>query len=156
MLKIRNAKLEDKIIVAKLWHQYELYEHSLDKRIKVDFEKSYIKQFEEIFKNKSNIIVIAEYDSKAVGIIDYISYKKGKLKIGSLGNAFVLKEYRGKGIGSKLADYVVNKLKKQKCKFIRSAVRVNNKKAQKFWKKRGFKIDFDSIVDYAIRKDLFY
>src|SRR5271170_1222318 len=133
MFRIREAKIQDKKAVARLWHKYDLYEHSLDKRITVDSEKSYIKLFQEILENKSNNVVIAEYDSKIVGIIDYIAYKKGKLRIGSLGNAFVLDEYRGKGIGSKLADYAVNKLKRYRCKFIRSGVRVNNKRAQKFW-----------------------
>ena len=97
---------------------------------------------------------LAECDSAVAGIIDYAVYSRGKLKIGTLGNLFVLDEFRGKGIGSELSEYVLNKIKRMECDFVNSGVRANNKEAQKFWEKRGFKIDFDSMANCSMRKEL--
>jgi GNAT superfamily N-acetyltransferase len=44
------------------------------------------------------------------GIIDYIAYTKGKPKIGSPANVFVLDEYRRKGIGTVLVRYAIRDL----------------------------------------------
>lgn len=153
-IKIRRAQFKDRKNVARLWHEYEIYENGLDERITVGSEGSYEKYFEEILGNKSSIVVIAQHNSSTIGIIDYISYRKGKLKIGSLGNIFVQAEYRGKGIGSKLAQYALDQLKNQECKYIISGVRVKNERAQKFWENRGFKVDLESVVNYSMRKDL--
>lgn len=153
-LKIRKAQITDSRVVAELWHKYELYEHNLDPRITVGSEMSYRKHFEEILSNKSSLIALAELESQIVGIIDYITYKKGMLRVGSLGNVFVLEDYRGKGIGSKLIEYAMDKLRNKKCNYIISGVRVNNSDAQNFWKKRGFTIDEESIVNYSMRKEL--
>ncbi len=80
-------------------------------------------------------MILAEFDSTAAGIIDYAVYSRGKLKIGTLGNLFVLDEFRGKGIGSKLSEYALNKIERMECDFVNSGVRANNKEAQKFWEK---------------------
>ncbi len=154
MVRIRIAKPADAEAVAGLWHQYDLYEHGLDKRVTIESKRSYLGRFKNILKDKSSIIAIAESDSMAVGVIEYVAYKRGMLTIGTLGNLFVLEEYRGNGIGSQLVGHVVEKLKEKGCSTIRSGVRVRNKKAQRFWRGKGFKIDLTSITDYSMAKDL--
>ena len=62
-IKIRRAQISDAEVVAHLWHNYDLYEHHLDKRIEVVSEISYEKQFLEIMQNESSIVVLAECDS---------------------------------------------------------------------------------------------
>ena len=153
-LKIRQANKNDAKVVAMLWHKYDLYEHSIDSRVNVCSEDSYAIQFSEMLEYKSNIVVLAEYDSNVVGVIDYMAYRKGSLRIGTLGNLFVLSEYRGKGIGSALADHVMGQLQSRCCQHILSGVRVNNDNAQKFWVKRGFKIDVESVTNYSMHMDL--
>lgn len=51
-----------------------------------------------MLENRSNWVAIAVYESKIAGIIDYSTYNRGKLKIGSLGNVFVVDDYRRKGL----------------------------------------------------------
>lgn len=153
-IKIRKAQIKDGSVVADLWHKYELHEHELDSRIAVSPMSSYKRQFEEMLENRSGVIALAECDSGVVGVIDYIAYRKGALRIGSIGNVFVLEGYRGRGIGSELIEYATDKLKGQKCRYIVSGVRVNNIEAQKFWKKSGFDIDVESIANYSMRKKL--
>lgn len=131
-----------------------MFEHELDERITVDSVQSYSEQFENFIKSGSARLIVAIVDSKIVGVIDYIAYSKGTLKIGSIGNIFVLEEYRKTGVGTGLASFAMEKLAREKCEYIVSGVRTENREAQKFWEKRGFKIDRLSNVNYSMRKEL--
>jgi N-acetylglutamate synthase-like GNAT family acetyltransferase len=153
-VRLRKAKIGDIDALSKLLHQYDLFEHDLDKRVEVESVKKYKKDLHEMFENKTDIFIVAEDKSDVVGFMSYSIYRKGKITVGILSDTFVVDSYRGKGIGNNLFNYVMNEFKKRDCKFIKSGVRVKNKKAQKFWQKRGFKINFSSIVDYGMRKEL--
>lgn len=61
-------------------------------------------------------------------------------KTGYLGELFVLKEYRGKGISTKIKDVFLEFLKCKKIKICRIDVNPENN-AQEVYKKWGFKID---------------
>jgi len=152
-MKIKKANKGDIEALAKLLHKYDLYEHSTDNLIKVSSEKEYRKEIRDVFKNKSAIFIIAEENGKLIGFVNYSIDNRGNLKIGVLQDIFIEGDYRGKRIGKKLADYVINIMKKQKCKFVKSAVRVKNKNAQKFWQSLGFKINFKPR-EYSMRKAL--
>lgn len=54
----------------------------------------------------------------------------------------VLPQYRSKGIGSRLMDFLINKLKALSCAKLMLEVRSTNSEAVALYKKFGFKTDF--------------
>lgn len=152
-MKIRGAKKEDIREIAKLMHQYDVYENNLDKRIEISSVKSYEKEISEFSKNKSTIFLVGEENGEIVGFINFAIDRRGKMKIGVLQDIFVKENFRRRKIGEKLVDYVLTKMKKEKCQFVKSAVRVKNKKAQKFWERQGFKISYKQ-TEFGMRKKL--
>jgi len=100
------------------------------------------KKLMEWLKKKEAIIYVAE-DKKIVGygmgeVIDYPPFIEGK-KFGELDEVYVLPEYRGKGIGKKLTNKVIEFLKKKKVDTMEGYVDTKNKLALKTWKEMGFK-----------------
>lgn len=152
-MKIRGAKKEDTKEIAKLMYQYDVYENNLDKRIEISSIKSYEKEISEFSKNKSTIFLVGEENGEIVGFINFVIDKRGKIKIGVLQDIFVKEKFRGKKIGEKLVNYVLTKMEKERCQFVKSAVRVKNKKAQKFWERQGFKISYKQ-TEFGMRKNL--
>lgn len=80
----------------------------------------------------SKEVIYVEKDI-VIGYLSYsIMYEKAEIN-----NIYVLNEYRGQGIGSKLLDYLVKKCKI--CENITLEVRKNNINAIHLYKKYGFK-----------------
>jgi ribosomal protein S18 acetylase RimI-like enzyme len=152
-IKIRRANEKDIGILSKLFHQYDLFEHSLDSRIEVSSEKKYRKEILQKFKDESDFFIVAECNSKVVGFISYTTWKQGKIIGGAIDDMFIMDGYRRSGIGKRLARYALNELKKQKCRFVKSGVRPKNINAHKFWRKQGFKIHYHSQPGYSMQKE---
>ncbi|MDE1871399.1 MAG: GNAT family N-acetyltransferase [Candidatus Micrarchaeota archaeon] len=152
-MKMRKAGNKDIVVLAKLLHNYDVFEHDLDKRVEVTSEREYKKYLSKTFRDNSTTYIIAEDGSKPVGFISYVIWKQGKMSAGAIQDTLIIDGHRGKGIGKALVRYVINKMKKAKCEYVKSGVRVKNKRAQKFWKKQGFKVNFNQ-VDYSMRKEL--
>lgn len=53
-----------------------------------------------------------------------------------------------------LVEHVMDQFRSQKCELVTSGVRIKNREAQKFWKKRGFEIDPESEANCSIKKEL--
>lgn len=80
--------------------------------------------------------IIAEVEERAAGyVIGHASGGKGYLD-----SIAVEKNLRGKRIGQKLFDFLINYFKKKKVKEVELEVRVENKKVIKWYKREGFKI----------------
>lgn len=77
---------------------------------------------------------IAEYGGKTVGYMG-ISEIAGE---GYVTNVAVLKQYRNRGIGSKLLQYVVKQAKDNSCEFVSLEVRESNSAAISLYEKTGF------------------
>ena len=86
--------------------------------------------------------LVAEKNGKIVGFILSAKQSKDELRILMLA---VKKEYRGQGIGSMLLKELL--LKFPEVRRIYLEVKVENKKAIKFYKKHGFKIK-EKIKDF--------
>ena len=76
--------------------------------------------------------------------IGYLEYSLIYDRI-EIDNIFVEKEHRGKGIGTKLLEYIINYSKNNKIINITLEVRASNTIAQNLYKKKGF-------IEVAIRK----
>lgn len=151
-MNIRKASLKDINEIVKLDHQYEKYENNLDKSFKITPFNESKNQLIKRIKNKEVSFIIAEENNTPFAAISLSIDKRGKTKIGLIQNLFISKEYRGKGIGEKLVNLALEALKKEGCLYVKSFVTLKNKKAQSFWKKRGFSLE--EIKGYKIMKRL--
>ncbi|MDE1868869.1 MAG: GNAT family N-acetyltransferase [Candidatus Micrarchaeota archaeon] len=145
----RQATLKDAYDVAKMLHEYDLYEHRLDKRIDVTPLTQYKRDVLRYIRTKSLKFLIIFEDSKPVGFVDYrIDGKEGVMN-----DVFIREGYRGKGLGAKLANKIFTEMKRHGCKVVKSGVRVKNVRSQKFWQRQGFKIQHAQL-NYGMRKSL--
>jgi len=152
-LQIKKGKLDDVNNIAYLAHEYDLYEHSLDKRVDVTSIKDYKKDIAKEIKKRRWKFLILSIKKTTIGFIDYKITKEGKTKVGIIGHIFLSSKYRKKGLGRLLTKRVLGDMQKQGCKIVRSGVYAKNKRAHRFWQKEGFKIDFNPTT-YKIEMKL--
>ena len=110
------------------------------KKVTLDEEEKYLKDILKKIKENKLVYLIALDNDKVVGIVS-IGLRTGKMSHrGGLGIS-VAKEYRGKGLGKKLMELIIE-LAKEKLKgleMIELSVFKRNKAAKKLYKKFGFK-----------------
>lgn len=146
MKKIEYSETHDLAILDKFHREYDKYEHSLDKNVKILSTK----QNKKMLSNKKSVIfLLALFKNKPIGLIEY--EKRGKL--GIIHNLIITKYARGNGTGTSMVKIVQRKLKKQGCEKIRSYVRIKNIKALQFWKKQGYTPRLKGF-GYRIKKTL--
>lgn len=105
---------------------------------------------EECFKQCPDWILVTEIEGKIAG---YICYRIDKVKrIGTIGNNTVDPAYRGKGIGTKQVEKVIEIFKKEGMLYAEVTVALNegHKPARKLYDKFGFEPIMDS--SYRFRK----
>jgi GNAT superfamily N-acetyltransferase len=143
-IKIRRAELTDLKTIQKLSYllfkkeQIE-YDSTLDATW--TFGTGGIKYFTDVLKR--GFAAIAESDGQAIGYIvgsklPPYPYRTTK-RTAELGNMFIVKGYRKRGIGTKLIRAFLEWCKKEGCKHIEIEAFAANKKGIKFYRKFGFK-----------------
>ncbi len=145
-IKFRTAKLSDIELLNKFQHGIGIHERKLDSNIKKQGRIIYYTKLDlqKAIKSRNSLVLIVEINNKPVGCgLASISKMHGDWskfdKKGYIGLMYVMKEYRGKGLGSKILNYLLNWLKKKKIKDIRLQVYCNNDIAVNAYKKGGFK-----------------
>ena len=96
---------------------------------------------ESEWKGRLENVLFAMHNDKPVGMIVFVFMKQHKLKhVANIYATFVLKKWRGKGIGEQLMDSALHFIKKNKC-IIKINLNVNpkQKEALKVYQKFGFK-----------------
>ena len=145
-LEIRQAKKNDANIVLDFIKAIAKYEKLSDKvEAKVnDIEKS-------IFDNQDAYVIIAYLDNQPVGFALYFyNYSTFKGRKGLyLEDLFVYKEFRGKGIGNKLFEYLKALAKKENCGRMEWVCLDWNKSAIEFYKKKQA-ISLDNWITFRI------
>jgi N-acetylglutamate synthase-like GNAT family acetyltransferase len=136
-MKIRKANNKDLKSIAKLLLEYDAYEHSLDKNVKL-FSLKEVEKAEKEHMDFGTIYFLAETDKNLLGVLNVNVDRRGKEKIGVLHTLIITKEARRNGIGSKLVKYAFNYFKKKGCSRVRTFIHIANKNALGFWKKQGF------------------
>lgn len=119
MIKISKAKKKDVLAIVELeretWEEFEV-SNIYDVAVKVDL----------------GYVFVAKDDNKLIGaIISFLSNKRFVY----VEDIIIKKEYRGKGIGSKLYNKLINYVKMP----IRGLVSEEYKESQKLHEKLGFK-----------------
>ncbi|MBW2987806.1 GNAT family N-acetyltransferase [Candidatus Woesearchaeota archaeon] len=143
-MKIRTLKKGDVKQIAILRYKLYLTWDAMDPIDKMD--KKYFKSqrhynfLAKWARDKNYLILVAEDDGKIVAFFkSYIMERAPYLqKVGYIAESYVDPKYRKKGIGAKMLDETRNWFKKNKLKWIVLSTHVLDKKANKFWKNRGF------------------
>lgn len=118
----------------------------------MDLQQKGLDYFTKKIKSKDSFVAVAISDKEIVGYICcslYISPISSIVKA-ELENMFVLEEFRGKKIGSALANKFFSWSKKQKITNILVTASANNLSGTSFYKKMGFN-EFDVVLEKKIK-----
>lgn len=140
--KAKKTDFEQYLKIYKLFEE-EYKKISMSEIFQNLSKKEIKKEFEEKLKNYFLVSVI---NNQVIGYIESIFYKK--YKRGYIYDMFVLKEFRNKGIATKMKDIFIQELKKRKYNQISLDVNKINP-AVKTYENWGFK-----IVKYRMVKKL--
>jgi diamine N-acetyltransferase len=156
MIEIRKAKLSDLKDIQELNHLlFEKEYKEFDKLL--DLKWTYGADGTNYYKNKltkpENAGFVAVDEGKIIGYLvggntKVENYRKVP-KVAELDNMFVLKAYRGKGIGTMLHNAFLKWCEEKKVKILRVQATAQNIKAINFYRKNGFK-DYTLILENKI------
>lgn len=112
----------------------------LNKKVSLKQEKEWLKKVWENIKKKKIVYLVAEHENSIIGTCHLEKNEGRESHVLSLGIA-LKKEYRNKGLGSKMVATVIETAKKRfkDAKMIRLEVFSTNRNAISFYKKNGFK-----------------
>ncbi len=114
---------------------------SRDSKISLKQEKLWLKKQVEEIKLEKSVVLIAEYNSKIVGIVNIGLGGDRRQHVGGLGIS-IRNSYRGIGIGKYLMEEIIKMVKiqlKPKPKVIQLSVFASNSPAINLYKKISFK-----------------
>lgn len=142
-ITIRRATKKDLTRIVELSVQLYKTEQPFDKNLKDEYyeTKKGTKGLLKDIKDKKRIFLVAIYEENVVGYIDGYIYDKEDVyieKMAYLDRIIVDKNYKGKGIATKLVDEFSNQLKKENVKFIKLNAFKGNKPAIALYEKMGF------------------
>ncbi len=147
-MKIREAKLKDipkieEIFVegiadeGKLQHSGKRFKDFIDyfKKLK----RKRIEEFKKDIKNNQTYVIVVEEKEEIIGFGITIIDKEDK-KYGETPMIYVKKEFRRKGIGSKIKRELLRWLKNKKVKYASTKIFITNKPSIKLNEKFGYKV----------------
>jgi len=156
-MKIKKAKLKD---IPKI---EEIFVKGITDEGKLQFSKKKLKEFLEDIKKfkrkrlnefKKNIkstlsyVIVVEEKEEIIGFGSADVLKENK-KFGATPMIYVEKEFRKKGVASKIKKELLKWLKSKKVKYVSTGMFIKNKPSINLNKKFGFK-----IVALRMQKDL--
>ena len=148
-MRIRKAKKEDFYEYLNLKREEERdYSKIVGKKIIYPKNRILKKEFLEILRDKKILLLVIEENKKLIGYMHATFFKNIYRKGGYVGDIFVLKEFRRKGIATKLINKFIKILKNRRYKMISLSVNIKNKKAVRLYKKLGF-----NICNYDLKKE---
>ncbi len=142
-MKIRKVNIEDYLEVINLYRQLHDAEKMFDDNLveELIIDENQEKKIKRRMKSRKEIFLVAEIDSKVVGlidgfIIDDIFFKE---KIAYLDHICVDRNHRNKEIGTKLIKEFQKISKKKGAKYVKLNAFKKNINAIKLYEKFGFK-----------------
>lgn len=151
-IKIREAKLEDSPAIAEILKDLAWFPD-----INNESEKETIsrvkKNLKTCIKGKDHSVYVAETNGKIVGYITmhwspYIFLPSPE---GLLGELFIITQWRGKGIGNLLLNYVTEEGRKRGCsRLMLVNGRERDSYKMKFYEKRGW-VEREDIGNFIFR-----
>lgn len=135
-MNIRKATLMDQEKVA------ELLLELLNVNNIVETKQTFLREI-----NKGDKYIIIEENGKLLGLISWLMHGRHKHGLAELNHVVVTKESRGKGVGKRLFEALVEEVKKEyeknnsKLRKLFALTRGTNKEAHKFYENMGFKLE---------------
>lgn len=139
-MKIRKATKKDLKEILKLELKLVKHVKNFDKDINLQRSERALKRlYSELPKNF--IVIVAEENNKIIGFISADTHKNSGwgYNYAWVDDLFVEEQYRRKGIAIELISKLLDILKKEDIRIFKLGVDIENKIAQKLWKKVGFK-----------------
>ena len=141
-MTIRYAKPGDIEEVAELDMKLDGFEKKFDSSLKIGKKERTKKWLRKRLKDRNFKLIVTEKNSKIIGYTfgwiektESFTFKKR----GYICDIFILKEYRGKGIGSKLVKKLLKWFKSKGIRYVEVEVYSENKRSFKLWKYLGFR-----------------
>jgi len=140
-LKIRKAKLKDVDRIYYLQSLLMKYHIKFDDfwRGNKDRRKNFCKHVRSTIRSSNGLVLVAEYNGKIVGYSLAKIKKRPPIfkiqKIGHIHDAFVMKQYRKRGIGRRLVNESLKWFKSKGMNYVEADVDVRNKLGLNAWKK---------------------
>jgi GNAT superfamily N-acetyltransferase len=128
---IRSAKIKDTDRIIELVSELGRPEPKNEEEI-----KHFAKLIQNYISEKEKMILVAEIDSKVVGMISLVFLPLlNRIKPEAWIPDFIVdQEYRNKGIGKELLKKCIGIARKEKCWRIRLETGLSQKRAQRFYK----------------------
>jgi len=152
-LSIRKAKLSELPVVQELNSLLFVSDSAHDPLLNLDWPKQEVGEnyFKDKITGKSGVCFVAIADKKIVGYLagsaDSIAPEYRNAIVGNLNNMLVLKDYRGKGVGTKLIAKFTKWCKAMGVEKCSVSAYANNTDAVAFYRKCGF-------YDYSVRLEI--
>ncbi len=142
-LTIRKATENDFDSILNLASQLYKTEQPFDRNIKDGYYQTVTgrKELLKSIKSRKRIFLVAMIKNNVVGYVNGYIYDKEDVyikKVAYLDQISVDKNYKQKGIGTKLIDEFTNKVKKKGAEYIKLNAFEDNEPAIKLYGKKGF------------------
>lgn len=135
-IKIRSMKIQDISNIILIGKSVE--EFRVDSKVKGFWSRE---QLENWVKSKKDSLIVAEKDKKIIGFVLFAHYvPTGKV---TFENAWIDKDYRGKGIIGDLVKEGINDLKKKGATYLCGLAKTDNFASIKFLEKNKFMKGYD-------------
>ncbi|MCQ4924548.1 GNAT family N-acetyltransferase [Tissierella carlieri] len=149
--EIRRARIEDAEslanIIVESWRSAYIDIIPKDEIVRFLDKERRQKQFEKFIQD-DEIILLGTCDDIPSGLVfANKDNDEGLERCGAIYSIYLLEEYWGKGLATKLMDEIINILKKEGCKRASLWVFESNIRARTFYEKHGF--IFDGTKKYS-------
>lgn len=130
--------------LAGLQKKYMEYHVEIDEyfAFKENLSQLWVKFMEDFIESEDEIALMAIEDKKIIGYMTGNIMKRAPIykieKVGLIGDAFVLPEFRRKGVFTRLLEEMFAWMKGKGLKFVEHPVAAKNKSGRIVWKKKGF------------------
>lgn len=128
----------------KLFIKQNIKPENIEQLISELFDGKFKKQITQkdvydVFKQKNYYMFPEFKDGKIVAMLSMYIMKLFSRKVAVVEEVVTLKDYRNKGIGSKIVKGAIEKAKILNCDCLELTVRSDNKDVQKFYEELGFR-----------------
>ena len=153
IIEIRKATLKDLKAIQNLNTELFKYDYKHDKTLNLKWPQKNLSYYKQSIIGKNSFAAVAAIDGKIVGyFIGSIGptedYRKLK-KIAEMDNMFVIKKYRGQGIGNDLVNAFLKWAKSKKAPRVRAVASAGNKGATNFYKNNKFE-EYNLVLERKI------
>ena len=143
MISITPATMGDVEQVRARNQELFYHDSQFDTSLEVTWPKKNKKYYVDAIKSKNALVLVAKDERTVIGYLigSMIAVEKWRTvkKIAELENMLIVKEYRGKGIGTQLIQAFLVWAKKKKAERVKVVASSQNKGAIQSYMKNGFR-----------------